>query len=186
MNALVRLDSFIIDRIYQRIADWIGRRFGKSCYEAAALCGYGVIFAIGLAPLLIWIAMGLWDFVPIGILGLVIPGWYGSDMHKRGLRAHRAMFESQNPTLPFDRLLVAPRFVVVVLGFGGSLFGMAWCLRHGATYDYLEAPFMFAHGVIYSSFYYFMACLPKPPARQKQEKKAPWWQRVRVPVLEGI
>lgn len=153
-----RIDAFLIDRVFQQVADVFER--WVSCYGLAGFLATGAIIGIAIAGFGNWLRSDHFTLACDGILAFgAVRNWRKADQAaKSAPRNVMPVFRIEMFRERMWALFWAPFGCVLLVA--GSFWGRGFA-------GYL---------LLHVAAIYFLACRRRPPARQRQE--APWGRLV--------
>lgn len=155
MKFLEKLDLWILDQIFQKIADYVYDRWGKSCFWLAIMSCWLILIFWGIET-------GMRRSIALSILFVIfslmqifgnMPRWQQLEKNPMALSARRVL----NPERIFWPLGLARIFLVLIIVL--SKRGEIVALYKG---DLAILP-NWATDLFFLSTIYFSACTPKPP-----------------------
>lgn len=158
LGFLFRIDLFVLDKVFQPLAEWIERLTGMNCYRLACnflMCGIGLFVVRAIYAVIRWRSgeYGVeYMFFTVLITPLLIYFWKRVyDQADRAARnAEQGSLGVQGPI--FGPYLHWRIFCLMVLPIDCLTFSAdAWTFM-GSVQD-----------VAFTSGLYFMSCTPRPP-----------------------
>jgi hypothetical protein len=167
MSLAGRLDDLLRERVFQRIADAVRDRTGASCFALAAQAALAIA-----STSVAWCAMRAAILGELGGDGVVVAAaglFCGFGSYAQAASAERQFAARQALPLIPAGFFCRMSFVIF----------LAWDLADIGLYAAGIMPLLLALKAIrtatdiaFLSYYYFMACRPKPPRRQESRVPA--------------
>lgn len=173
MQFLEKLDLAILDGFFQKIADWVNDRWGKSCFWLAKLCSwlFLVVATIGQLWAYIYGSAVFGDdqkWMSLAVLAVLgfgqlyrIREMEKLDQNEWSLRELRA-YNPQRQFIPWGFSRIFFLFVM-----GSALIVVLIIIPAKTLYDGWELFHMvgtIAAALSFTGSFYFVACTPKPPS----------------------
>ena len=160
MNLLQKLDLAILDGLFQKIADWVNNRWGKSCFWLARV-NYWIVIIAWAAEIAFYrekLSIHSVFFVLFSIGALWRIGEW-EKMEKNPLESAAQRVLNPERISPFSRLIRL--FNVFFLPFN-----IEWFVDFFAQGD-VKALLIATNQFAFFCAFYFAACTPKPPSPLK-------------------
>ncbi len=159
-----RLDELLRERVFQRLADAARDRSGASCF---ALAGQAALAIPGAA--VVWAGARLMAegrLAGVVVVCLVLSLICGATYYGAAAAADRA-FAARQAMPPPPPIFFRLFFAGAVLCDGFDIAADAWLTAATLAVSAAHLP----QDLAFLSYFYFMACRPKPPSRRPRERR---------------
>jgi hypothetical protein len=159
------VDDWLVDSVFQRIADWISDRYQKSVFITARICVYldlvnlmlkNIIESKGKANILDFGLSSLWPLIL-----LVLIRTEEDEFERRGYGAMNSLRMSL-------RLMRFIYIILIPLGIGVNI---ARLINGSGEHILILTSIM--GSLFISSAVFFASCTPKPPKPKEEEQEIP-------------